>query len=396
MSKLKFKDLNFIDEGKIRVDFLKYFYFYLDKNKLKKIDDFTVGMNYINFKNINEKSARNKFNLLLEKGFKDLRSKLTGKKTIYIHENSGIPLIGNNAFGIIDRNTNIIELKPITGCNLNCIYCSVDQEKRCTEFVVEEEYLIEELKKVIEYKEEVEVHIASQGEPFFYVYLKDLIKDIKGMKKVKVISIDTNGTLLSKKIVDELVKAGLNRFNLSINTLNKEKSKYIAGCNYNIDKIKELAKYILTKCDLLIAPVLIPGINDKDIEDIIKFYKKLKGKYNKYIGIQNFLEYRFGRNPVKALSMDEFYKRLKKLEDKYKVNLTITKFDFNIIKAILPKPFKKKDIIKAKIVCDGRFKNEKIAVADNRTISVPNCFKTGNIKLKITRSKHNIFFGKVL
>ena len=42
----------------------------------------------------------------------------------------------------------------------------------------------------------------------------------------------------------------------------------------------------------------------------------------------------------------------------------------------------------------GRLKNEKIAVAKERTISIPNCYKDkGKTKLKITRSKHNIFIG---
>jgi len=398
MAKLAFKDLNFIEErDKIKVIFLSFFSFQIGKAELNKISDFTIGNNFINFKNINEKSARNKFNLLLESGFKGLKSRITGKKAIYVHKNSGIPLIGNSAFGIIDRDTNIIEVKPITGCNLNCIYCSVDQDKRCAEFVVEEEYLVEELRKVIEYKEcgNIEVHIASQGEPFFYVYLNDLARDISNITSVKVISIDTNGTLLTKKKVDELVKSGLTRFNLSINSLDAKKSKYISGTGYNVKHIKEIAEYISNKCDLLIAPVLLPGINEEDIEEIIRFYKSLKG--SKLIGIQNFLEYRFGKNPVRQLSMDEFYDKLRKLEDKYKIKLIVNKCDFNVIKTKpLPKPFKKKSIIKARIICDGRFRNEKIAAADNRAVSVPNCYSSGNVKLKITRDKHNIFFGKII
>ena len=39
--------------------------------------------------------------------------------------------------------------------------------------------------------------------------------------------------------------------------------------------------------------------------------------------------------------------------------------------------------------------NEKLAVSKNRLISIPNCFKKGSVRLKITRSKHNIFVGKV-
>ena len=44
----------------------------------------------------------------------------------------------------------------------------------------------------------------------------------------------------------------------------------------------------------------------------------------------------------------------------------------------------------------GRLKNEKIAVAKERSISVPNCNKDkGKVRLKITRTKHNIFIGVV-
>ena len=59
----------------------------------------------------------------------------------------------------------------------------------------------------------------------------------------------------------------------------------------------------------------------------------------------------------------------------------------------LPKPFEKGQIIKARIVCDGRLRNEKLAVSGNRVISVPDCIEEGQVKLKITRTKHNIFVG---
>ena len=63
---------------------------------------------------------------------------------MYIHQNSGIPLIGTNYFGLVDRDTNIIEFKPITSCNIDCIYCSVAQEKRVMDYVVEKDYLVQE------------------------------------------------------------------------------------------------------------------------------------------------------------------------------------------------------------------------------------------------------------
>ncbi|MEK6808336.1 MAG: radical SAM protein, partial [Nanoarchaeota archaeon] len=60
----------------------------------------------------------------------------------------------------------------------------------------------------------------------------------------------------------------------------------------------------------------------------------------------------------------------------------------------LPKPFKKGWSIVVKIICDGRLKNEKLAVSCGRVISIPNCHKEkGDIKVKIVRDKHNIFVG---
>ena len=55
---------------------------------------------------------------------------------------------------------------------------------------------------------------------------------------------------------------------------------------------------------------------------------------------------------------------------------------------------KKGDIIKAQLVSQGRFPNEMLAVANDRLISVPNCHQDqGFVKLKIKRTKHNLFLG---
>jgi len=402
MAELKFKNLSFTDEkNKIKVLLLKYFYFFIDKEELKKIGNFEIKKNSILFKQISKEAAERKFNFAISKNIKNLKSSIIGKKAIYIHKNSDIPLIGTNYFGIIDRGSSLIEIKPVTGCNLDCIYCSIDQNKRYIDFVIEKDYLVNELKKVIEYKEidGIEIHIGPNGEPLLYADMIGLIKDISRIKQVKTISIDTNGTLLNKKIVKKLEKAGLTRINLSINALDAKLAKKIAGCTYNIKKIKEIAGYIAKKSriDLILAPVMIQGINDEEMPKLVEFALKIgPGKYP-LIGIQNFLNYKFGKNPVKQVSFDNFKKKIKNIEKKYKTRLLLNESDFNIKKAkTLPKPFKKGDIIKADIILDGRLKNEKLAVSDGRLISIPNCSKKGNVRLKIIRSKHNIFVGKLI
>jgi len=396
MVKFEFQDLEFIDEkGRIKVIFLKYFHFYMENDELEKIGTFKIRKNSIEF-DVSEKKA-NKFNYLLENGFKNLMN-FKNKPTVYVHQNSGIPLIGTNYFGIIDRGTNLIEIKPVTGCNLECIYCSVDEDRRTREFVVEKDYMVNELKKLIDIKEsdDLEIHIGCQGEPLLYAPLNELISDIKKIKKVRRISMDTNALILDKKKIDELIDAGLTCFNVSLNSLDLENSKKIAGTNYPVKKILENIEYISQKGKLVIAPVWVPGINDEDIEKLVEFSKEK----NHVLGIQKFLNYEFGRNVAKAVSWEDFYKKMKELEQKYSKKLIFSAEDFLIQKdKSMKKPFRKSEIIKAKIICEGRFRNEKIAVAESRAISILNAKKAdiGNVvKLKIVRSKHNIFVGVLI
>ena len=400
MSKLVFQDLSFEEkDSKIIVTFLKIFTAEINKSDMSQLGDFKIRENSIEFQETSEAKANRKFNFLLANAFQNLTNKITKKKTIYIHQNSGIPLIGNNAFGIIDRDTNILELRIITGCNLNCIYCSVDQDQRPVDFVVEKDYLINEIKKIVKRKNinSIECHIGTQGEPLFYAPLTDLIKDLSKIKQIKRIALDTNGTLLTEKKVDELVNSGLTRFCFSINAVNKDLSKKIAGTEYNIKHILTLLSHISKKkVELILTPVWIPGINDKEIPKLIQLSKQLNCK----IGIQNFLNYDFGKNPVKQMPWEEFIEKMKSLEKEYNVHLLFDfKKDFDIIPTShLEKPFKKGNIVKAMIVCPGRLKGSMIAAANNRNITIPNCKMPFNttIKLRITRSKHNIFFGIVL
>lgn len=398
MAELTFEQLRFEQKTDyVRVTFLNIFYFDIKNEELNKISKFKVNNNTIEFNDLSQKSAENKFNLLINKGFQNLTNSLNKKKTIYIHKHSRIPLMGTIFIGLVDRNSSIIEVKPITGCNLDCIYCSVNETNRDLDFVVEKDYLIQEFKKLAEFKNinNIEAHINAQGEPLLYAPLVELIEDLHNIPQVKTISIDTNGTLLTEKNVESLAKAGLTRFNISMNALTPEIADKIAANPYNIERVKKICKHIVKHTNLLIAPVWIPGINDDDIPKIIEFAKSLKGKYKVQVGIQNFLNYKFGRNPVKQESFEVFYKKLKEYEKEYDLKLIFDSETFGITPSkLLPKPFKKGDKVKAEIVMPGQFPREMIAVAEERCISIINSSKKkGNIKLKIIRSKHNIFVG---
>lgn len=345
---------------------------------------------------------------------KTLQNKVTQRKIIYITKNLGIPLMGSIYFGIIDRGTNLIQVRPLTGCLLNCPFCSVDEGKysktRCTDYIITVPYLLEETTKLIDYKgiSDIEIHIDGQAEPALYPHLTELVAGFSSNPNITVISMQTNGLPLNDKYIQKLESAGLNRINLSLNALNSKKAQYLAGTpTYDINHIKQIAKIIAdSSINLLISPLWVPGVNDGDIEDIIHFVNDLHIQSDSPIlGIQNYLKYKYGRKmQIKMVNKRGFKEKLQKWEENFTTHpLILSKQDFGIHPAkSYPKPFRKGEKIEVEIRLPGRllsrYKNrrEMLGISKNRIIQVMNCTAEINdwISVRITNTRDNIFYAK--
>ncbi|HLD72818.1 MAG TPA: radical SAM protein [Candidatus Nanoarchaeia archaeon] len=413
MAELNFETLTFALKGKnLQVNLLNLFYTKIPLTEVLKLGDFVLKenkgiSNTISFPDLSPEKAAKRFSFLLGNHFEHLKNSLNQNPAVYLHRNSGIPLIGNVSFGIIYRNSSLIEIKPVTSCNLNCIYCSVGegQSSNKIDFVIEKDYLIEELQKLLDFVgEPVEVHIGVQGEPFLYADLIPLISDLYANKQITLISMDTNFTLVTRKIIEQLAQfKDKLRLNISLDAMDQELAEKMAGAKYNLKQVLEMIKFtVARKINILIAPVYLPGYNDAELEKIINFVKELglsAQAKNPIMGIQNFLNYNTGRNPVKAKSWEEFNALIRDLEKKTSLKQKLAAEDFGIRKIKeLPKPFGLDEVITAEMVCPDRFPNAVIATAKGRTVSVPDCeFRKGkSIKIRITRDKHNIFGGKLV
>ncbi|MCS7122068.1 MAG: radical SAM protein [Archaeoglobaceae archaeon] len=327
-------------------------------------------------------------------------NRITRRELVFVTRESGIPLIGHSAFGIIDRGTNLLQVRCMTGCNLNCIFCSVDEGKesktRKTDFIVDPDYMIEVLRKFVEFKgDNVEVHLDGQGEPALYPYLTYFVEKLKDLK-VETVSMQTNGTVLSEKIIDKL-EGNMTRINLSISALSEEKAKILHGKNYPLKHVLNIAETIAnSKIDLLIAPVWVPDYNDDEIPKIIEFALEIgAGKKFPPLGIQKYIPYRFGRKLKKSMSFKEFYEKLSKLEKEYGIKLILRPEDFNMEKRPkYPNPFKKGDIERGKIVSEGRMVGEKLVVARGRSVAVYTKKKVGEfVEFEVVSAKDNIIVG---
>lgn len=331
---------------------------------------------------------------------KILRHHHTKRELVYVTKESGLPLIGHTAFGLIDRGTNLIQVRPVSGCNLNCIFCSVDEgvsKSRRTDYIVDTDYLVEEFAKLAALKgDDVEAHIDGQGEPFIYPYMVELLEKLRKVPQVKVISAQTNGMLLDPEKI-KAMEGLLDRINLSISSMDPRRGRMLAGTNlYDVEHVKEVARAVAASdIDLLLAPVWVPGFNDEDIPKLIEFGLEIgAGKRWPGFGIQNYVRYQFGKKVRgRPMKFSEFFKRLEEYGKQYGLNLKLAPADFGIHKAPgLPRAFRRGERVKLELVAPGRVFGEMLAVSRGRVIGVLTDRPAGStVFAEITRTNDNVY-----
>jgi cyclic pyranopterin phosphate synthase len=155
-------------------------------------------------------------------------------------------------------------------CNYRCIYCKPEEQ---FEFIPHEEILrYEEIVEIIE--ESVNLGVTkvriTGGEPLARKGVVDFIKKLREIKKLEDISLTTNGFFLSE-YAEKLKDAGLNRVNISLDSLQEEKYKRITRGGSLEKALKGIDSAL--KAGLLpikINTVLIRGINDDEVEDFVR------------------------------------------------------------------------------------------------------------------------------
>lgn len=180
---------------------------------------------------------------------------------------------GTKVLDNIGRRINYLRISVTDLCNLRCRYC-MPEEGLCKKDH-KDILRIEEIEEIV--REGAKIGIdkvrITGGEPLVRRGIIELLKRISNIKEIKDIAMTTNGILL-RKYARDLKDAGLNRVNISIDTLDKEKYKEITrGGNIEdvLDGIKEAKSVGLAPIKL--NAVLIGGFNDDEINDFVKLTK---------------------------------------------------------------------------------------------------------------------------
>lgn len=159
-------------------------------------------------------------------------------------------------------------------CNLRCVYCMP------ADGIIKKEHheimSVERIKEVVLAASKLGITKVrlTGGEPLVRHGIMEICREIKSISTIKELCLTTNGVLL-KDMAKDLFDAGVDRLNISLDTLKKDKFERITrGGNLDdvLEGIKE-AKRVGFK-NIKINVVLIGGFNDDEIADFAKFAKK--------------------------------------------------------------------------------------------------------------------------
>jgi cyclic pyranopterin phosphate synthase len=163
-------------------------------------------------------------------------------------------------------------------CNLSCMYCHNEGADCCTSGPEGNEMKPELICGIIREAAKFGVNKIkfSGGEPLFR---KDFEEILSCLPPLKEVSATTNGILLEKR-AKTLKAAGLDRVNVSLDSLVPEKYEKITGASPGslekvIRGIDSAVKAGLTPVKLNM--VLLKGVNDNEIDSMMDFVRPYKG-----------------------------------------------------------------------------------------------------------------------
>jgi len=155
-------------------------------------------------------------------------------------------------------------------CNLRCFYCM--PEKGIKLFDRKEILVLEEIEYLVYFFNKnfgINKIRFTGGEPLLRRGFEDLIKNIRKHVPDVDLNITTNGVLLKEKV--KFLKDNNIKVNVSLDTLKEEEFRKITGF-YSLKNVIEGIDYAISlKIPLKINTVVLKGINDDEICDLINF-----------------------------------------------------------------------------------------------------------------------------
>lgn len=156
-------------------------------------------------------------------------------------------------------------IDPSSGCNFQCTFCPTGDRnliKQVNRKVTQMSF--ELFKKIIDDLDSFDgviklLRLHKEGEPLLNKDFTKMVKYAKQSKKILKIDTTTNASLLNPKKNLEIIEAGLDRINISIEGLTQKQYLDIAKYKINFDELVDNIKHFYENKGNCEVSVKIPG-----------------------------------------------------------------------------------------------------------------------------------------
>ncbi len=167
------------------------------------------------------------------------------------------------------RNIHYLRISLTDHCNLRCIYCMTEDQtfRPNPELMQDDEiFLLTRLFASLGFDK---IRLTG-GEPTVRAHVVDLVRGIASTEGIRSVSMTTNGILL-KKLAQPLADAGLQRVNVSIDTLDPQKFHRLTRWG----KLADVWEGVLAAEQAGLTPiklnaVVVKGYNEDDVVDLAR------------------------------------------------------------------------------------------------------------------------------
>ena len=219
------------------------------------------------------------------------------------------------------RTVKSLRISITNRCNYDCIYCHHEGDTNSTG-----EMSVETISKIVHVASTMGVNKVkfSGGEPLIRKDFEDILSSLP---KLRDVSVTTNGSFLKGGRAQDLKDAGLDRVNVSLDSLDPDIYRFITNSAPNmlngvLDGIHNAVDAGLTPVKLNM--VLLKGVNDDEIYDMLDFTRTYGGQVIlQLIELMDFndvSQYQIDANSVEAdltLRADEIRVRTMHRRKKY-------------------------------------------------------------------------------
>ena len=167
------------------------------------------------------------------------------------------------------RNIHYLRISLTDHCNLRCIYCMPEDQtfRPNADLMQDDEILL--LTEMFASLGFDKIRLTG-GEPTVRAHVVDLVRGIASTRGIRSVSMTTNGLLLSR-LAEPLAAAGLQRVNVSIDTLNPDKFKRLTRWG----KLEDVWNGIMAAEKAGLTPiklnaVVVQGYNESDVVDLAR------------------------------------------------------------------------------------------------------------------------------